>query len=216
MTILDRRGSVRHPVLVVAIGALVLAGCSTGRPPAEIEDVAGDVTAPGSAEQGTSPDYVDIRTLAATIDGGTLHLVVTLAGALPAPPPADVENLSWIVALRTGSDGEAVPERKSLRTGFDGYLITLENRGVGEYHPSLVKMPSLTDAASDLPGTMVIDGATISWTMPLAALGNPGVIRAGVWAQRVDPGPTGGTTAWDFLPDDDASGSAVGWLTLAP
>ncbi|MEO8208783.1 MAG: hypothetical protein ABI598_07080 [Chloroflexota bacterium] len=212
--------SMPRSILLSTIGALaiVLTACSANQPMRAIDDPVGDAGRPGVDGPVVGPDYVDIRALAADIDGSTLRLKLTVAGSLPVPPSVDSENLEWIVVLRTGADAEAVRDLQTLRVGFRGYAVTLRNRGAGAYAPALVEMPGSTvrGEGAEFPGTVAVDGDTVSWTVPLAALGNPGLIRAGVWAQRVGQAPGYGTTAWDFLPGDDSSGSAAGWLTLEP
>lgn len=164
-----------------------------------------------------TPAYIDIRTLMAVADGTTLRLTLTLAGVLPAAPSPTIERLFYMVALHT--DGDAVRERDDPRVGI-GYSVRLMNEVGGDYEPELVDWSGsdpIYHRGSSFPGTADVAGDTVVLTVPLAALGDPYVIRVGAWTMRQDPAHGRLTNAEDFLPDSGGNGLATReFLTLAP
>ena len=185
------RAAIALVALLTASGACANGGPTTSNPgrqaPPTLQDPIDDVTS-WENEAVTAPGYIDICSLAATSDGNSLVVTLTLAAALPRPPSVATENLRWMVILRTGPDDIAVPEKGSVHLGPRSYAVVLANRGIGEYVPGF-QDPSdpERDAFADFPGSVDVAADTISWTIPLAAFGRPRIIRVG--ASTVGAGP---------------------------
>lgn len=178
-----------------------------------LHDAVGDLVNSEGTPVNT-PDYLDIRDLEAVADGTTLRLTLTLVGELP-PPPLAIERLNYNISLRTNGDVEVGADGAG---GGHSYTVTLSKpTPSGSYEPTLWDLPA--DAGTnairyqgrEFPGTAVVAGDTIVWTVGLAALGNPHVIRLGVGtASTVNTGSDDKVSTTDQLPE----GGLVDLLTL--
>lgn len=170
-----------------------------------LEDAVGDLVNSDRRRVNT-PGYIDIRDLEAVADGSTLRLTLTLAGELPPPPPPATERLSYNVNLLTDGDLEARPDGAG---GGQSWTIDLSNAAMTErYQPTLWDLPEQSQGVAigypgaQFPGTAVVTGDTIVWTVALAALGSPAVIRLSVLTSSVmDTGADGKVGTNDELPD---------------
>ena len=181
-----------------------------------LHDAVGDlVHGPGNPVK--TPAYLDIRDLEAVADGTTLRLTLTLVDELP-PPPLAAERMNYNISLLTDADDDPGPD------GHDGghhYMVSLSKpTPSGSYQPTLWDLPAPAEVETraiayeghEFPGTVVIAGDTIVWTVSLAALGNPHVIQLSVrTATTVISGSADvvGST-YDDLPE----GGLGDWLTL--
>ncbi len=163
-----------------------------------------------------TPAYLDIRDLEAVADGTTLRLTLTLLDELP-PPPLAAERLNYNISLLT--DADVLPGLDG-QGGRHSYTVSLSKlTPSGSYQPTLWDLPAPADVETraiaykghEFPGTAVVAGDTIVWTVSLAALGNPHLIQLSVTsATTVTAGSADMVSTTDHLPEGDLGG----WLTL--
>ena len=138
-------------------------------------DPAGDVT----------PGFIDIVTLSADGQPGSLNLSMTLADGVPTGSPA-VGSLAYSFDLDTDGDGTA------------DYTATLALVPGGGFSPTLIdKHAGSKLTGSDFPGTATVAGATIALTVRFEALGCPSAVGVRGASQQTKAGATTG----DQVPD---------------
>ncbi len=179
-----------------------------------LHDAVGDlVHGPGNPVK--TPAYLDIRDLEVVADGTTLRLTLTLLDELP-PPALAAERLNYNISLLTDAD---VDPGLDGHGGGHSYTVSLSRlTPSGSYQPTLWDLPADADTRAiaykghEFPGTAVVAGDTIVWTVSLAALGNPHLIQLSVTSvATVTSGSADvvGSTS-DHLPENGLGD----WLTL--
>lgn len=148
------------------------------------------------------PPYVDIVELVVGTRGRDVRIALALAGEPPVGRSAHDEVLNYTLVLETTGDSR-----------WDFWSV-LQNTDDGTWSPSMIGWTSgEVGLGDDYPWSSVITGDTIVLAIPLADLGDPGVVRVCVATQQAGPG--GRVLAQDSTPGE-ACLSESEWLTIAP
>jgi hypothetical protein len=147
----------------------------TPAPTVTIKDGNGDLT-DSTGRRVTKNALIDITALSGSADQGTLHLKLTLAGAVPRSLSSNKQALTYRFVIETN------------RSGAYDFWLTLTNTPAGKWAPTLVdyRPGGQTYTGSDFRGTLAALGSAVVASIPLWILGNPSTIRIAALTQRID------------------------------
>ncbi len=138
----------------------------------EIADPPGDAT----RDDGTplmTRSIVDIEKVSIAAEGEDLVFTLTVGEAIPSVKPAELLGIEWGFLLDTDGDGK--PDW-GLYTAYPegGLSYGLYDQQTKERFPD-----------QQFPGSFSLDGATITWTLPVSAIRSPQEFQ---WLAYTDAG----------------------------
>ena len=213
----------RSALVATVLVALVVVGCADPSPSVRpglvatgtVEDPAGDQVDQGSRAPRGEPGFADLQALHAVADGTDLEITLVVAAEIPIAHAPTIERVSYNITVHT--DADAIGANDRVRAGM-GYLVEVSLTNPGQVRFSLAEWQGDNLIRQSFPAREAVAGDTYVVKIPLAALGDPVMIRLGVDAYATGPAggdPAARSTTEDHLPDE-RPGDDQGWLTLGP
>ncbi len=190
-------------------GASGAPGSSAARPagsPAAgtvvLQDAAADLKDETGAAAKPRPE-IDVKTVTASIAGGSLVVDLVVAGNIPAKSSSKKVELSYATTIETDGSGRS------------DYWLLLTNQKDGTWRAELDDWTvSKTYAGKAYPGSYKLTKNVLRMTVKLKALHAPSRIRLAVLTQATDQTSGDVVIGQDVAPEGEPYQPTDQWLTL--